>query len=79
MISTRGSSIAKRLDGMWILYMYSAGTTISRRVFTETHPSMFLEDGVNVKYAADQKHVKTPLATVGRPDRPAQMRRSSLP
>jgi hypothetical protein len=28
-------------------------------VFTVTHPSMFLEDGVNVKYAAEiKKHVK---------------------
>ncbi len=36
-------------------------------MFTVTHPSMFLEDGVNVKYAAEiKKHVKQSyIATVG--------------
>jgi NADPH-dependent 2,4-dienoyl-CoA reductase/sulfur reductase-like enzyme len=35
-------------------------------VFTVTHPSMFLPDGVNVQYAAEiKKHVKCPVATVG--------------
>jgi hypothetical protein len=35
-------------------------------VFTVSHPSMFLEDGVNVKYAPEiKKHVKTTVATVG--------------
>jgi 2,4-dienoyl-CoA reductase-like NADH-dependent reductase (Old Yellow Enzyme family) len=35
---------------------------------------MFLEDGVNVKYAAEiKKHVKTPVATVGALTDPAQM------
>ena len=34
--------------------------------FVVMHPSMFLEDGVNMKYAAEvRKHVKTPVATVG--------------
>ena len=36
-------------------------------MFTVTHPSMFLEDGVNVKYAAEiKKHIKkSKVATVG--------------
>ena len=36
-------------------------------MFTVTHPSMFLEDGVNVKYADEiKKHVKkSKVATVG--------------
>ena len=39
-----------------------------------THPSMFLPDGVNVKFAAEiKKHVKTPVATVGALSDPALM------
>ena len=39
-----------------------------------THPSMFLPDGVNVKYAAEiKKHVDIPVATVGALTDPAMM------
>ncbi|MGI5901380.1 MAG: FAD-dependent oxidoreductase [Desulfitobacteriia bacterium] len=55
------------LDGHADLIHVSAGSHEVDEVFTVTHPSMFLEDGVNVKYAAEiKKHVKdTPIATVG--------------
>ncbi|MCF0121092.1 MAG: FAD-dependent oxidoreductase, partial [Oscillospiraceae bacterium] len=52
----------------------SAGSHEVDEVFTVTHPSMFLTDGVNVKYAAEiKKHVKTPIATVGALVLPEQM------
>ncbi len=61
-----GIRIAQALDGKVDLIHVSAGSHEDPRVFTVTHPSMFLEDGVNVKYAAEiKKHVKTPVATVG--------------
>ena len=61
-----GVRIAEALDGEVDLLHISAGSHEDPRVFTVTHPSMFLEDGVNVKYAAEiKKHVKTPVATVG--------------
>jgi 2,4-dienoyl-CoA reductase-like NADH-dependent reductase (Old Yellow Enzyme family)/thioredoxin reductase len=61
-----GVAIAKRLDGKVDLIHVSAGSHEVPEVFTVTHPSMFLPDGVNVVYAAEiKKHVKTPVATVG--------------
>ena len=61
-----GIAIAKQLDGKADLIHVSAGSHEVAEVFTVTHPSMFLPDGVNVKYAAEiKKHVKTPVATVG--------------
>jgi pyruvate/2-oxoglutarate dehydrogenase complex dihydrolipoamide dehydrogenase (E3) component len=55
------------LDGHVDLIHVSAGSHEVWEVFTVTHPSMFLEDGVNVKYAAEiKKHVKqSAVATVG--------------
>ena len=61
-----GIRIAEALDGKVDLLHISAGNHEVPEVFTVTHPSMFLDDGVNVKYAAEiRKHVKTPVATVG--------------
>ncbi len=61
-----GIQIAKALDGKVDLLHISAGSHEVAEVFTVTHPNMFLEDGVNVKYAAEiKKHVSTPVATVG--------------
>lgn len=61
-----GVRIAEALDGKVDLLHISAGSHEVAEVFTVTHPSMFLDDGVNVKYAAEiKKHVKTPVATVG--------------
>ena len=61
-----GIKIAKQLDGHCDLIHVSAGSHEVDEVFTVTHPSMFMEDGCNVKYAAEiKKHVNTPVATVG--------------
>ncbi len=62
-----GVEIAKALDGKVDIIHVSAGSHEDPRVFTVTHPSMFLADGVNVKYAAEiKKHVKhSKVATVG--------------
>ena len=61
-----GIKIARLLDGKVDLIHVSAGHHDSPKASAITHPSMFLEDGCNVKYAAKiKKHVKTPVATVG--------------
>ena len=67
-----GIAIAKQLDGHVDIIHVSAGSHEVDEVFTVTHPSMFLDDGCNVKYAAEiKKHVKTPVATVGALSDPA--------
>ena len=62
-----GCKIAEAFDGLVDVIHVSAGSHEDSRVFTVTHPSMFLEDGVNVKYAAEiKKHVhQSKVATVG--------------
>ncbi len=61
-----GVEIARLLDGHVDLIHVSAGVYDVEEAFTITHPSMFLPDGVNVKYAAEiKKHVAAPVATVG--------------
>ena len=62
-----GVEIAKQLDGYYDLINVSVGAHEAPTVFTNTHPSMFLEDGVNVKYAAEiKKAVKqSKIAAVG--------------
>lgn len=68
-----GIEIAKALDGKVDLIHVSAGSHEVPSVFTLTHPSMFMEDGVNVIYAAEiKKHVKhSKVATVGALSDPA--------
>ncbi len=61
-----GIAFAKQLEGHVDLIHVSAGSHEVEEVFTVTHPSMFLPEGVNVRYAAEiKKHVKTPVAAVG--------------
>ncbi|MDR0489776.1 MAG: NAD(P)/FAD-dependent oxidoreductase [Oscillospiraceae bacterium] len=61
-----GVKIAEALDGKVDILHISAGHHEFEETFLITHPSMFMEDGVNVKFAAEiKKHVKTPVATVG--------------
>lgn len=61
-----GIAIAKMLDGHVDLIHVSAGHHENPDVFCVTHPSIFMEDSCNVKYAAAIKaHIKTPVATVG--------------
>lgn len=58
--------MAKMIDGKVDIIHVSAGIHENNDVFVITHPSMFIEHGVNVKYAAEiKKHVKTPVATLG--------------
>ena len=69
-----GVRIAEALDGKVDLLHISAGSHEVSEVFTVTHPSMFLEDGVLVRHAAEiKKHVKTPVATVGALSDPAYL------
>ncbi|MDR0585562.1 MAG: FAD-dependent oxidoreductase [Treponema sp.] len=61
-----GIAIARQLDGHVDLIHVSAGNHEVEEVFAVSHPSMFIEDGCNVKYAAEiKKHVKTPVAAIG--------------
>ncbi len=58
--------IAQMLDGKADLIHVSAGHHESQYASMITFPSMFHEEGCNVRYAAAvKKHVKTPVATVG--------------
>jgi 2,4-dienoyl-CoA reductase-like NADH-dependent reductase (Old Yellow Enzyme family)/thioredoxin reductase len=69
-----GIAIAEMLDGKVDLIHVSAGNHEVPESFFITHPTMFLPDGCNVKYAAEiKKHVKTPVATVGALAEPALM------
>ncbi|MGI6218215.1 MAG: FAD-dependent oxidoreductase, partial [Coriobacteriales bacterium] len=70
-----GCKIAEAFDGIVDIIHVSCGSHEDASVFTVTHPSMFLEDGVNVKYAAEvKKHVKKSyVATVGALSDPRQM------
>ena len=70
-----GVEIARQLDGYYDLINVSVGAHEAPDVFTNTHPSMFLEDGVNVKYAAAiKKEMKnSKIAAVGAIAEPEQM------
>lgn len=69
-----GIEMAKAIDGHADLIHVSTGNHEVYESFVITHPSMFLEDGCNLKYASEiKKHVKTPVAAVGAFNDPAQM------
>jgi len=71
---SEGIKIAKALDGKVDILHISAGHHEYEDTFLITHPSMFMEDGINVRYAAEiKKHVKTPVATVGALTDPGMM------
>ena len=58
--------MAKMLDGKIDLFNISVGHHEVDSACCVTHPSMFLPDGCNVKYAAEiKKHVSTPVEAVG--------------
>jgi 2,4-dienoyl-CoA reductase-like NADH-dependent reductase (Old Yellow Enzyme family)/NADPH-dependent 2,4-dienoyl-CoA reductase/sulfur reductase-like enzyme len=70
----QGIEIAKAIDGKVDLIHVSAGNLLDGRTGTFMHPSMFLEHGCNVHFAADiKKAVKTPVATVGSLSEPRKM------
>ncbi|MDR0818924.1 MAG: NAD(P)/FAD-dependent oxidoreductase [Oscillospiraceae bacterium] len=61
-----GVKFAEAIDGKVDIIHVSAGDHEDDRSIVVTHPSMFMEDGINVKYAAEiKRRVKTPVATVG--------------
>ncbi|MCL1829262.1 MAG: NAD(P)/FAD-dependent oxidoreductase [Oscillospiraceae bacterium] len=62
-----GVEIAKQLDGNFDLINVSVGAHEAPSVFTVTHPSMFLEDGANIKYSAEVKKAlkSSKVAAVG--------------
>lgn len=70
-----GIRIAQALDGKVDIIHVSAGSHENDDTFTVTHPSMFLADGCNVKYAAAIKpHIQfSKVATVGALSEPAQL------
>ncbi|MBQ3400705.1 MAG: FAD-dependent oxidoreductase [Lachnospiraceae bacterium] len=72
---TEGCRIAEYLDGKVDLIHVSAGIHEIEKTFIVVHPSMFLEDGCNSKYAREiKKHVKqSKVVTVGAFTDPAHM------
>ncbi|MDY3035059.1 MAG: FAD-dependent oxidoreductase [Absicoccus sp.] len=66
--------VAKMVDGKCDLINVSCGNHEDPSMFQRTHPSAFFPHGVNVYLGAEiKKHVKTPIATVGSLQDPAQM------
>ena len=69
-----GIELAKALDGKADIIHVSCGHHEIRKAMVITHPSMFLPDACNAKYAAEiKKHVKSPVATVGAFTTPEEM------
>lgn len=69
-----GVRIAQAIDGKVDLIHVSAGNHEGPGTFVITHPSQYLPDGCNVKFAAEiKRHVKTPVAAVGALSDPALM------
>jgi 2,4-dienoyl-CoA reductase-like NADH-dependent reductase (Old Yellow Enzyme family)/thioredoxin reductase len=61
-----GVKFAQAIDGKVDIIHVSTGDHEDDHSIVVSHPRMFMEDGVHVKYAAEvKKHVKTPVATVG--------------
>ncbi len=62
-----GVEIARQLDGHYDMINVSVGAHEAPSVFTVTHPSMFLPDGCNVRYAAQVKKAvsQSKVAAVG--------------
>lgn len=61
-----GIEVAKQLEGHADLINVSVGLHEEPTVIIRTVPSMFMDDGANLKYAAEiKKHVSTPISTVG--------------
>jgi thioredoxin reductase len=69
-----GIAFARQLEGHVDLIHVSVGNHEIKDVFPVTHPSMFLGDGCNARYAAEiKKHVATPVAAVGALGEPGMM------
>lgn len=69
-----GVEIAKQLEGHADLIHVSVGNLFAEESMHYTHPGIFQEGGMNVKYAAEiKKHIKTPVATIGGLSDPDQL------
>jgi hypothetical protein len=69
-----GIEFAKALDGKVDIIHVSTGNHEVTSASIKTHPSMFAEDGCNLKYAAAiKKHVKSLVASVGAHTEPELM------
>lgn len=69
-----GVAFAKIMQDYVDLIHVSAGNHEVRDAFIIIHPTMFIGEGPNVKYAAEiKKHVKVPVATVGALSEPEMM------
>ena len=69
-----GIAFARQIADYCDLIHVSVGSHDKEEAFPITHPSLFLEEGCNVIYAAEiKKHVKTPVATIGALCDPEQM------
>jgi 2,4-dienoyl-CoA reductase-like NADH-dependent reductase (Old Yellow Enzyme family)/thioredoxin reductase len=63
---------AKLVDGKVDMLQVSTGS--HKGCFDKTHPSMFMERGVNVRYAAEiKKHVGIPVSTIGALNEPSML------
>lgn len=61
-----GIEMCKQLEGHADSINVSVGLHEEPTVIIRTVPSMFMDDGANLKYAAEiKKHVSTPISTVG--------------
>ena len=64
--------LAKLVEGRIDLLHVSAGS--NEDSFYETHPSMYMERGCNVRFAAEiKRHVSIPVGTIGALNEPDQM------
>ncbi len=71
---TEGIRLAKLLDGKADIIHVSTGNHEIIYSTIITHPSMFVPDNCNVKFAAEiKKHVKAPVTTVGAISDPGEM------
>jgi 2,4-dienoyl-CoA reductase-like NADH-dependent reductase (Old Yellow Enzyme family)/thioredoxin reductase len=69
-----GIKFSRQVEDYVDLLHVSVGSHEVEAVYPVTHPSMFLPDGCNVRYAEEiKKHVKCKVATVGGLGDPAQM------
>jgi 2,4-dienoyl-CoA reductase-like NADH-dependent reductase (Old Yellow Enzyme family)/thioredoxin reductase len=69
-----GIAYAKQIADYCDLIHVSVGSHDKEELFPITHPSLFLDEGCNVRFAAEiKKHVKTPVAAIGALCDPEQM------
>lgn len=69
-----GIAFSKQIEDYCDLIHVSVGSHDKEELFPITHPSMFLDEGCNVRFAAEiKKHVRKPVAAIGSLCDPEQM------